>query len=69
MNKNVIFFLLMLVFPTEQTLNLGYEDRKWIMRSATDSYEGDNEYLGSIHVWGKGEGGEADFLKRLRLPP
>ena len=30
------------------------------MRSATDSYEEDNEYLGSIHVWGKGGGGNFD---------
>ena len=38
------------------------------MRSATDSYEEDNEYLGSIHVWVENEG-EGDFLTRRRLKP
>ena len=56
MNINVILLLLMLVFSTDQTFKYRVGGRKWIMRSAADSYEEDNEYLGSIHVWGKGGG-------------
>jgi hypothetical protein len=67
MNINVIFVLLMLVFPTEQTIK---QDRKWIVRSVTDLYEEDNEYSGPIIIFfGGGEGGEGEnFLTRCRIP-